>query len=168
MISDSLTIFALNPRQHRPAVRRRCFDRLTSRSRRTTSLGRSRCRDDTRASSDLSPASFRRAHIDDPARSNVSRQLRRRVHGVARRSNDRHPLHVASSCVDRVDHPRTDEVRLKLEKIISVQSSHCWAKLTSDLIKRVNVSVAPTRRVTVETVGRMTSYIYDVIIGLMI
>ena len=124
---------------------RRCFDRLTSRSHRITSLGRPRCRDGTRASSDLSPASFRRAHIDDPARSNVSRQLRRGVRGVTRRSNDRHPLHVASSCVavDRVSHSRTDEVRLKLEKIISVQCSRCWAKRTSDLFKRANVPVAP-------------------------
>ena len=109
-----------------------------------TSLRRPRCRDDTRASRDLSPASFRRAHIDEQARSNVSRQLRRRVRGVARRSNNWNPLHVASSCVavDRVGHPRTDEVRLKLEKIISVQSSRCWAKRTSDLVKRANVSVA--------------------------
>ena len=117
----------------RPAVRRRCFDRLTSRSRRATSLGRPRCRDDTRASSDLSPASSHRAHIDDPARSNDYRQLRRRTLGVARRSNDRHSLHVASRCVavDCVGHPRADEVEACKDYICSefslIGDTHVWS-----------------------------------------
>ena len=68
-----------------------------------------------------------------------------RALGVARRLDDRHPLHMVSSCVavDRVGHQRTDEVRLKLEKVISVQISRCWATRTSDLFKRANGSVAP-------------------------
>ena len=150
MIPDRLTILALNSRQRSPSCLSSVFrssDVVFPPDNEFRTPEMSRCQDDTRASSDLTPASFRRAHIDDPAQSTVSRQLRRCLRGVARRSNDRHPLHVASSCVavDRVGHPRTDEVRLKLEKIISVQSSRCWTKRTSDLFKRAKSLSLPPR-----------------------
>ena len=129
----------------RPAVRRLCFDCLTSLSRRATSFGRTRHRDDTRASSS-SPASFSHAHIDDRGRT-VSRQLRRRSRS-RRRLNDRHPLYTASKELYRCRPCRTPadgrSAVKRLEKLItSGQSSRFWATRTSDLFKRANVAVAP-------------------------
>ena len=129
-------------------------------------LGRPRRRDDTRVSSSFSMASFRRSHIDDLARSNVSRQLRSPLTELPSFERPASSIWRRKSCaaVGLVGHPRTDEVRSKkLEKMRSVQSSRCWAsvrRLSSSAQKRL----CRSGRVTVETVERMTSYINDVII----
>ena len=165
VISDGLTIFALDFRKRSPdhssSVLRPSEVALPS------GLERPRRRDDTRASSSFSSSSFRRADFDDRARSNVSRELRRRSKSRCR-LNDRLPLHISTKelSLSAVSRGRTKYGK-KLEKMRSVQSSHCWA--TARLIfSSAPTSLSPRRgRVIVETVGRMTSYIYDVTIGLM-
>ena len=137
VIPDGLTIFALDSRKRSP-------DHSSSVLRPSEvalppGLERPRRRDDTRASSSSS-SSFRRADIDDRARSNVSRELRRRSKSRCL-LNDRLPLHIAtkelSLSVVSATRGRTKYGK-KFEKMRSVQSSRCWA--TAHLI----YSSAPT------------------------
>ena len=159
---------------NRPAVRRRCFDRLAPRSR-LSRLGRSRCRDDTQVSSSFSPASFRRTDLDDSARSNVSRRLRRRSRS-RRLLNYRQPLHLASKelcCCQPCRPGRTpadgrNTVKKARKDDICSELSPLGDMYVWSLQARQRFCRSSRGLVTVETVGRMMSYIYNVTIGLMI
>ena len=166
MIPDGLTIFALNSRQRSPV--------------RSSSLLRS---------SDVALPPGRKSWTPKTSRRYSSKQLlldgvfpslpHRRPSTVERLSSASSPLSELPSferptssiwrrkscaAVGLVGHPRTDEVlSKKLAKMRSVQGSRCWASVRR-LYSSAQKRLCRLRRVTVETVGRMTSYIHDVII----
>ena len=151
----------------RLAIRRRCFDRLKSRSSRVSNA--------QDVETILKQAAPSRRRLSVAPTSTTGRGRKSLVSSVAALG-----VTVAwtigflsilrrKSCRCRPCRPPADgrSTVKKLEKMRSVQSSPCMA--TARLIS----SSAPTSlssrrgRVTVETVGRMTSYFYDVTIGLM-
>ena len=136
VIPEGLTIFALG---HSPSVLRPPEVALPP------GLERPGRRDDTRASSSFSSAPFRRADIDDRARSNVSRQLRRRSRSRCR-LNDRLPLHIATKemSLSAVSATRgRTKYGKKARKDAICSEFSLLGDSTSDLFKRANVSIAP-------------------------